>query len=164
MDFVEQMQLYFRGEKLTGVTVAFLAIVLLITSAGLWWIVKDSFARGLGSVLCVLGMVALLGGVGLALKTPKQVSALAQLYHENGVGAVATEGERMEKVVRNFKYYRVIFIVAALLAVGLLLLVKSDIAAGISVGLLVFSLLGVTIDYYAEQRAKVYLEAILELP
>lgn len=164
MDFVEQMQLYFRGEKITGITVALVAIVLLIASAGLWLIVKDSFARGLGSVLCVLGVFAFLGGVGLVLKTPKQVSGLAKLYQENGVGAVATEGERMEKVVRNFKYYRVVFILAALVAVGLLLLVKSDIAAGIAVGLLGFSLLGVTIDYYAEQRARVYLEAILELP
>lgn len=162
MDFLEQAHLYFRAEKLTGVAVAVTALVLLALSLWLWWIQKDAFARGLASVLLVIGIVALAGGGFLALKTDPQVAQLTTQYEQSGAGAVATEGERMERVVRNFGYYRYAFYAAVLAALGLLVFVNTPLTIGIAVGLLLFAALGITVDTYAEERARVYLDAILE--
>lgn len=163
MDFMEHAQLYFRGEKLAGITVALTAVALLAGAAALWWLQKDAFARGLASVLLVVGLVALGGGGFLALKTDNQVNRLAVQYQQGGAGVVAAEGERMEKVVRNFGYYRFVFYAAIAAALALLILLNTQTAIGIAVGLLLFAALGISVDAYAEHRAKVYLEAIQEL-
>ncbi len=164
MDFLEQAQLYFRAERLTGVSVALLGLLLILVSAWLWFAVKDGFARGLGVTLLVLALGALLGGIGLAVKTPGQVAKLTSSYQQNGVGVVAVEGERMEKVVANFRLYRLIFYVLIAAALALLLFLNTPTAIGVAVGLLFAALLGISVDFYAEYRAQVYLNAILELP
>lgn len=41
---------------------------------------------------------------------------------------------------------------------------RAEKLTGIAVGLLLFAGLGITVDTYAEHRARIYLEAILELP
>jgi hypothetical protein len=160
MDFIEQAQLYFRGEKLTGITVAIIAVGLLATAAVLWWVQKEGFARGLASVLLVMGIAGVAGGSFLAIKTGHQVNDLTKQYQDNGAGLVAMEGERMEKVVRNFAYYRLVFYAAVLAALGLLVFLNTPFAIGIAVGLLLFAAAGISIDTYTEHRAKVYLEAI----
>lgn len=162
MDFMEQVQLYFRGEKVTGVVLAISAIAMLALAAWLWWMQKDAFARGLASILLVTGITALAGGGFLALKTDSQVARLAAAVEQSGAGALAAEGERMEKVVRNFGYYRWIFYATIIAALALLVLLNTKTAIGIAVGLLLFAALGITVDTYAEHRARVYLEAIID--
>ena len=164
MDFLDHMKVYFRAEQLTGVGVAVLGLVLLIASVWLWFGLRDGFARGLGVTLLVLALGALVGGAGLAWKTPRQVAGLSQSYQQNGVGVVAVEGERMEKVVANFRLYRIIFYVAIVAALGLLLFVNTPVAIGVAAGLLFAAIVGITVDTYAEHRAQVYLNAILALP
>lgn len=163
MDFIEHARMYFQAEKQTGMVVLALSLVMLAGAAGLWWGLKDDFARGLAGVLLVVGLAALGGGGFLALKTDAQMRELTEQYHQGGAGTLATEGERMEKVVRNFGYYRYIFYAAIIAALALLILLNTQLAIGIAVGLLLFAALGITVDTYAEHRAQVYLEGILEL-
>ena len=164
MDFLEQMQSYFRAERRTGILVTLTGLGLVALAAGAWWHWHDHFAQGLALSLLVVATLALMAGLALVLKTPAQVRALINLYESNGAGLVATEGERMEKVVRNFRYYRMLFVAA--IAVALLLpgLWPGALANGIAAGLACFAALGVTVDTFAERRARVYLDAILDLP
>lgn len=163
MDFIEHARVYFQAEKHTGMAVFALSLVMLAGAAGLWWGLKDDFARGLATVMLVVGVAALGGGGFLALKTDAQVRELTEQYRQGGAGTLATEGERMEQVVRNFGYYRYIFYAAVIAALALLVLVNTPLTIGVAVGLLLFAALGITVDVYAEHRARVYLEAILEL-
>ena len=164
VDFVDRMHGYFQAERRTGVLAAVTGLCLVGLALVVWRHWHDRFALGLSVSLLVIAVLTFVAGLILALKTPAQVRALVRLYESNGAGLVATEGERMEKVVRNFRYYRMVFITAIVVALLLPGLWADGLATGIAAGLACFAALGVTVDTFAERRARVYLDAILDLP
>ncbi len=62
----------------------------------------------------------------------------------------------METVVRSFAYYRVMYGLACIIALAFVFASGRPALHGIAVGLLLFAALGLTIDYFARDRALRY--------
>ncbi|MCB1319326.1 MAG: hypothetical protein KDK34_03680 [Leptospiraceae bacterium] len=69
----------------------------------------------------------------------------------------------MNTVMIAFRRYLVGYMAALVLAIPLYLLVGHPYAKGFSVGLLIFAVMGLCVDYYAEQRGADYVRAIEQL-
>jgi hypothetical protein len=156
MDFVDAMQAYFAGEKLTGLLFAAYGIALLGGAAWIHRTHEGGFKWGIVIPLGLLGLGALVGGAALAWKTGPQVDALVALYRADVTTFVAQELPRMQKVNANWVRLEAAWTVLIVLALVLLWFVKRDWVTGMALGLLLAGTSAMLLDVFAERRAHVY--------
>jgi hypothetical protein len=160
MDFVDAMQAYFAGEKLTGVTLSCWGAVLLGAALFFYRTQDGGFMWGLVAVLGLLGLGALVGGAFLAWKTGPQVEALVALYRDDAAAFLAQELPRMQKVNANWVRLEAAWTVLIVGALALLWLVERDWVRGTALGVLVLATTTMVLDVFAERRALVYTNRI----
>jgi hypothetical protein len=156
LEFLAALRQYFGAEKMESVAILGGAAVLLATGMALYLGVSSHFARGLAGVLLLTGLIGAVVGGTIVLRTDRQVAALGELYHSDRARFVATEGFRIERVVRSFRIYRAAYALAVVIALGFLLVGGRPLLQGLGVGLLLFAALGFTVDHFAEERAIEY--------
>jgi len=156
MDLVNVMQVYFHGEKAESVLIVAVSVVLLVAAGALFILLKHPFARGLAVVLLLTAVVGGSVGGAILFRTDKQVTNLVSLYRADPQKYRETEGARMATVVKSFIYYRVMYGLACIVALIFVFVSGRPALHGIAVGLLLFAAVGLTIDYFALDRAVHY--------
>ena len=167
MPFVDQLLLYFKGEKTESAIILFVSFIFFISGLYFFFKVNEAFLEGFGTVLVIIGLIGLLVGGTVFFRTDKQVTNLVHLLDKNKAEFVQQELKRMESVVSSFIYYKYVYYISIISSFVLLLFFsKSSLLKGIGIGLLAFALIGFLIDHFAEKRANIYLNAIksIELP
>jgi lipoprotein signal peptidase len=160
MDLVSIMQAYFHGEKVESILMVAASIVILVVAGLLFFVLRHPFAKGLAVVLLLTAIVAGSVGGAIVLRTDKQLTSLVSLYRTDPQKYWETEGARMAAVVKSFIYYRVLYGAACLVALLLVFASGRPVLHGVAVGLLLFGALGLTIDYFALDRAERYVAEI----
>ena len=160
MEFLNDMQLYFRGEKVESAVLLLISLSLLIGSIALIFWVRQPFTKGLGTVLLLAALIGLSVGGAVFFRTDRQASDLASIYTSSHQEFVDVEGQRMDKVVASFRFYRFMYVVAGIVALVLVSLTRAPVLHGAAVGLFVFVAMGFVIDHYAEERAIWYAEKV----
>ena len=85
---------------------------------------------------------------------------LLELQRTDQARFAAEEGPRIHTVVKSFGQYRIGYAVAVILALAFVFLIGKPLFQGLAVGLLILAALGLTIDFYAKERAAHYLHAL----
>lgn len=160
MEFLNDMQLYFRGEKVESAVILLVSLALLLASIALIFWVRQPFTKGLGTVLLLAALIGVSVGGAVFFRTDSQVAELSSVYTSSLQEFADVEGQRIDKVVASFRYYRFMYIIAGIVALALVSLTRSPALHGASVGLLVFAAMGFAIDHYAEERAMWYAEKV----
>ena len=160
MEFLNDLQLYFRGEKAESAVILLISVTLLLASVALIFWVRQPFTKGLGGVLLLAALIGVSVGGAVFFRTDSQVAELAAVYRSSPQEFVDVEGQRMDKVVESFRTYRFMYIVSGIVALGLVSLTSSPALHGAAVGLFVFAAMGFSIDHYAEERALWYAEKV----
>lgn len=160
MPFLNEMQHYFRGEKAESGALLFVTLALLLAGLALAFYVRQPFTRGLGAVLIAAALIGGVVGTTVYFRTDKQVADLTSLYQSNRGEFTRVEGGRMDTVVASFRFYRLMYTLAGVVALILISLTKSPGLHGLAVGLFIFAAMGFTIDHYAEERARWYAEKV----
>jgi hypothetical protein len=161
MAFTDQLQDYFRGERIEALFFLVPAALMLFVIAGA--AVKSeggSFGIGLAAPLVLFGLVALGTGLAVGLRTPSQVAALEAEYATSPKAMVEKELPRMRRVNTNWAIYLSTW--TGLVVVGLVLrfALKADWAHGLGPGLMLVGAMGFLIDGFAERRARPYTAAL----
>lgn len=164
MPFLEVMHQYFRGEKLeawffilpSGLALVGFGITALRLERG-------SFAWGVAVPALLFGLVLAGTGLGVGLRTDRQVAALERGFSESPAALVLDELPRMKKVNANFRLTFVVF--GVVVAIGLLLhyTVSAGWGRGLGAALVLIGGLGLLIDGFAERRAVPYTTALEQL-
>lgn len=160
MDLLDALQTYFRGEKMTGLGLVPVGVVVSCFAGLLWRTESGGFRLGVAVPLLVIGLAGIGGGAGLAIRTARQVPALEQTYRADARAMVAQELPRMARVNRNWPRFKAIWTVMAALALVLLWAGGRPWTAGLGVSLLLVAALLVMIDVFAERRAILYTWAL----
>jgi hypothetical protein len=147
---------YFSGEKLESAWIAIVGALALTVALVLWFVARDPFARGLAAALLLMAALGLVVGGTVYLRTDVQVAALHDLRTTDPALFAAAEGARIATVVKSFGQYRVAYAGAALLALVFVFAIGRPVFHGLAVGLLILAALGLTIDFFAEERAREY--------
>lgn len=160
MELSEAMQIYFRGEKHTGLTMVAVGIALMAFAFWVWRTQSGAFAWWLLTPLAVVGLGAAIGGVVFALKTDAQVADLLARLADDPAALVASESARMVKVNANWPRLKLAWGVIAIGALVLLLAVKREWATGLGLALVLLVAVLFFMDVFAERRAVPYTEAL----
>lgn len=161
MSFVEQLQGYFRGERLEALLfIAPGALVLFALAGTALKAEGGAFGVAMAVPLIVFGLVFLGVGVGVGLRTPAQVAALEAEYGSAPKAMVEKELPRMRKVNAAWPIYLTTWTVLVLVGLGLRFGLSADWAHGLGPGLILVGAMGFLIDGFAERRARPYTAAL----
>ena len=146
---------YFAGER-RGAAV-FLAAGLAAVGLALGLATRPTPYRGMIPPLGLLGLVEVVVGATVFLRTPRQVEALRVGLRAAEDGARSRERDRMHRVIASFRLYKVVETV--LLTAGLTLMMLFPrhtplYAAGL--GCLLQASVLLVLDRLAERRAQEY--------
>ncbi len=161
MTFLEQMQSYFRGERIEALFfIAPAALILFVLAGAALKSEGGAFGIGLAAPLVLFGLVALGTGLTVGFRTPAQVAAIEAEVATNPTAMLERELPRMRKVNANWPVLLGTW--AALVVIGLALRfgLKSDWAHGVGPGLILVGAAGFLIDGFAERRARPYTAAL----
>lgn len=146
---------YFEGERQAGLLVAVLGLLALGFS--LWLRAQPHTFRAMLFPLGVVGLLQLGIGVGLALKTPPQVTAVVRGLTDTPTEARRVETARMARVQRNFRIVEVVEAVVVLAALAMVLgLRERPTLVAVGMGLLLQGAVMLAFDVFAEARGAVY--------
>jgi len=160
MNAEQVIRTYFSGEKSEAVLILLAGGICLVAAVWLWFWIREPFARGLAATLLLTAALGLGVGGSVYFRTDHQVKQLLELQRTDQARFAAEEGTRIHAVVKSFGQYRIGYAVAVILALAFVFLIGKPLFQGLAVGLLILAALGLTIDFYAEERAAHYLHAL----
>jgi len=159
--FLEIMHTYFRGERIEALGfIAPVGVALLVLAAVTLRAERGGFAWGMAVPLGLFGVVAIIVGLAVGLRTPAQVESLEAAYRTDAGAMVTEELPRMQKVNATWPVYVAIWTVLVLVGLLLRFGLRADWAAGLGPALILVGALGFMIDGFAERRAEPYTAAL----
>lgn len=161
MNFFNDTSAWIRGEIFEAVLIFTFGIVAIISGALFWKFGTTSNAKALVIPLVATGIVyASLGG-SMYISNHKRLPVYQQSFSENAIEFIKAEKKRVE----GFQYMYTISKVVATVFFTMTLLIfwfsKSSTLQGFGIGLTIFAISGLVVDYFSQERAEIYYKAIL---
>jgi hypothetical protein len=150
---------YFAGERAELSWLLVFCVLLLVTSAVLWW-QGDVYARGLAVGLLITALVGSSVSIPLLIRdrgTEKRLTAAPER------AALIAEKARMDIVVSKYAVYRYVLVALCGLALAAIVFRPHGFMAGLSTGILILAITVFIVDHYSEQRARRYVSALSEV-
>jgi hypothetical protein len=154
-----EMARYFAGERGESALILACAVAAAVVSAAL--VSLRSPYRAMAWPLMALGLVQLLAGGAVFLRTPGQVARLGRQLRSSPSTFRAEEAARMTRVQRRFVLYKRVEI--GLLAIGLALASIEGYGRtlyAVGMGLMLEAGLMLFLDLRAERRGQRYLQMV----
>lgn len=160
---IKDMNSYFSAEKQESLL--FIAVGLLAIGIGAWLWMNGQRLKSMAYPLVVIALMQIVVGAKVYLRTDAQLSTLGVQLQANPAALKAEETSRMQTVMKNFSIYKTIEMVLLVVGVGVIaFLQRSDMAAGIGVGLVLQAAFTLALDIFAEARGADYLSALHAIP
>lgn len=160
--FLATLRGYFRGEVQGGIGFASVGVIALVAAFLLWR--SEHVHRAMFWPLLVIGIIEAVVGVGVSVRTPRQVATLERQLADSPDAFRREEGARMQKVMKSFATIKVVELVLFVAAVAITYWrAQHPVWFGVALGLLLQSAAMLVMDLLAEHRARVYLAAIQAL-
>lgn len=160
--FEQELLAYFAGEKRESMLFVAVGLAALASAALLWRSIHP--LRGMMFPLAILGIVEVVVGGAVLARTDRQVAALIADLRKDPATLTVEEVPRMERVMANFKVFKVIELVLLAAGVGLLLAFgRHSTLCGVGAGLIAQAALLLVLDAFAEARGHAYLAALRQL-
>lgn len=160
---IKDMNSYFSAEKQESLL--FIAVGLLAIGIGAWLWMNGHRLKSMAYPLVVIALMQIVVGASVYLRTDAQLSTLGVQLQANPAALMAEETSRMQTVMKNFSIYKTIEMVLLVVGVGVIaFLQRSDMAAGIGVGLVLQAAFTLALDIFAEARGADYLSALHAIP
>ncbi|MEY2901338.1 MAG: hypothetical protein RLY89_444 [Bacteroidota bacterium] len=158
---IEKYFLAEKNESLLFMAIGFLAIVLAVLG---WLYFKTSFWKGASIPFLAIALIQLIVGYTVYSRSDEQRVDMVYSLDMNPDQITNVELPRMEVVNRNFVIYRWVEIFLLLLGMGLYVYFRENTPQefwkGVGFALCLQALFMLGADYFAEQRAHDYTEAI----
>jgi len=159
----DEMRTYFDGEHRTGVLATGLGLASLGAGIGLY-ASGGATRQGFAVPVMVMGALQLALGLGLSLRTPRQVKRFEAQLDDAPAAFAAEERARIARVNSRWWLYRVVEVTVAFSGIavaGIGGVTQTDAAVGVGFALVAEAVVMLLIDHYAEARAHRYEGALL---
>lgn len=162
MDFFTHTTAWIKGEILEAVLITAFGLVTIAGGFLFWKLGTMPTAKALLMPLVVTGVIYSAIGISMYMSNQKRLTEYEQNYKLDSLSFIKAEKQRVE----NFQYMYVISKVVATVffAVTLLLFwfTKNPGLHALGIGLTLFALTGLVVDYFSQERAEIYYQAILK--
>ena len=162
MNFFDHTLNWLKGEMSEAIIITGFGALALVSGFLLWKYAMTPYGRAL--VIPTLVVAVLLTGVGISmyLSNQSRVEKMRATFEEGESEFIQAEKKRVEDFQYLYTVSKVIATVSFVVAIIAFWFFKSPVFQSISIGLLVLGVAGLVIDYFSEERARIYYETILK--
>lgn len=162
INFFNDTSAWIKGEIFEAVLIFVFGIITILSGALFWKLGTTPNAKALIIPFVATGIVyAALGG-SMYISNHKRMPVYQQSFSESRLEFIRAEKKRVE----GFQYMYTISKIVATVFFTLTLLIfwfsKSSMLQGFGIGLTIFAISGLVVDYFSQERAEVYYKAILD--
>lgn len=155
---------YFNAEKAESLLFIGFGIFAILLSVYLFFFLKESFWKGLTFPLVSFSIIQIVIGVTIYTRSPKDNLRVETILKYESGKIQSEEIPRIEKVMKNFVYYRYFEITMIFLGI-ILMYALSDYGfwKGFGLGLFIQCAVLLSLDFFAERRGDIYIQYLKEL-
>ena len=156
MEFIKN---YFNAEKAESLVFIGFGIFAIVLSVYFFFFIKDNFWKGLAIPLVFFSFIQIVIGTTIFTRSPKDNLRVENILKYEPQKIQTEEIPRMEKVMKNFVYYR--YFEIAMMVLGLVLMFSLSnygFWKGFGLGLLMQCAVLLSLDFFAEKRGHFYIE------
>jgi len=157
------VEAYFTEEKIESLFFILTGGIAVLLASFFLLIIKYSFFKGMAMPLLVIGLIQLSVGISVYNRSEKDIERVTQMILSEQSKINAEELPRMEKVMKNFTVYKWIEIILIITSAILLIIFYASPQTywkGLALGLLIQSIMMLSLDVLAEKRGQVYIEQL----
>jgi hypothetical protein len=155
-----QMTSYFFAEKWEGLVFVLVGVLAVGLTAWLW---RGPY-RGMGVPLVLVALIQIGVGGTVFLRSDAQLAQLEAQLDTAPLALREREVPRMEKVMANFRVYKIIELCIFALGVALTFAFPNrDFVYAAGIGCIAQGAFMLVLDLFAEHRGAAYLEAVRSL-
>jgi uncharacterized membrane protein len=165
MPFImESVSNYFKAEKKDSVFFIAIGFLTCLLSFFYLFIKKEPYYNGISYAFISIGLIQLVVGISIYLRSDIDNVRVNYCIQKDIIAIKKEEIPRMKKVMFNLVIYRWVEISLIIISMFLLFYFASkSIGKGLGLGLLIQSSIMLLLDYFAEQRGKIYLDFLTSL-
>ncbi len=156
---MEAIKNYFNAEKAESLLFIGFGIFTLVLSIYFFFFIKDGFWKGLAIPLIFFSLVQIVIGTTIFTRSPKDDLKVENILKYEPQKIQLEEIPRMEKVMKNFVYYR--YFEIGMMVLGLVLMFSLSnygFWKGFGLGLFIQCAVLLSLDFFAEKRGHFYIE------
>lgn len=161
MNLFSSTSAWIKGEIFEGILIFVFGISAIFIGSMFWKFGTTPNARAVVIPLIVIGAVYGVLGGSMYFSNQKRLTAFQQSFNQNQVEFLQSEKKRVE----DFQYMYTISKVVATVCFSLTLLIfwfsKNPTWQGWGIGLTLFAVSGLMVDYFSQERAEIYYKTIL---
>jgi hypothetical protein len=155
---------YFNAEKAESLLFISFGVFAILLSVYFFFFIKESFWKGLGIPLLFFSIIQIVIGATIYTRSPKDNLRVETILKYEPGKIQSEEIPRIEKVMKNFVYYRYFEITMIFLGI-ILMYALSDYGfwKGFGLGLFIQCAVLLSLDFFAERRGYIYIQYLKEL-
>jgi hypothetical protein len=155
---------YFNAEKAESLLFIGFGVFAILLSVYLFFFIKESFWKGLGIPLLFFSIIQIVIGATIYTRSPKDNLRVETILKYEPGKIQSEEIPRIEKVMKNFVYYRYFEITMIFLGIILMYALSNyGFWKGFGLGLFIQCAVLLSLDFFAEKRGQIYLEHLKEV-
>lgn len=155
---------YFFAEKQESLFFLIIGLIAILLAISVYFFLKSNFYKGAAIPLLVIGLIQVVVGYTVYSRSDKQRIDNVYAFDMNPWKLKNGELQRMKTVNRNFIIYRWIEIALTITGIALVFCFRGEneksFWLGLGIALTVQAAIMLRADYFAEKRAKVYMEQL----
>lgn len=160
MEFFQHTLQWIKGEIIEASVVLFSGILMIVSSGLLYKFNNTLHGKSLIIPLAVIGLLLATSGIFGIINNNKRISTYTKAYNQNEKEFLLSEKTRVENFDTIFKYTYPISAILVIAGAILFFTTKNTNLKAVYLGFITIGFAAYYIDYFAFERAKIYLNHI----
>lgn len=161
MDFINYSLHWVKGEIFEGSIILVSGLITLICCFIVWYFGTTANAKTLITPLIIVGLLFIATGISMIYSNNKRLPEMQQMYQQNPTEFVQDEKKRVEEFQILYPISLAISTVCFVLTLVFFWFTKNQTLYSAGIGLSIFGIALLIIDYFSKERAAIYYEQIL---
>ncbi|MFD2581170.1 hypothetical protein ACFSR6_01620 [Pedobacter vanadiisoli] len=163
MNLLDYTTNWIKGELLEAKLILSFGFLTILTAFLFWKIGATPHAKALIIPLLFAGVIYSMIGGAMLYSNAKRMVELPEGFQKDKLEFAKSEKKRVDDFQYGYKISKVVATVFFLFTLAIFWSTKNPTWMGIGIGLAYFALAGLIVDYFSQERADIYYDAILKV-
>jgi len=160
MNFFDHTTSWLKGEILEAALILSFGFAAGLTAFLFWKLGATPNAKALLVSLVITGTIYAVIGLSMLIANQNRMKAFKLSFHQDSRAFIQSEKKRVEDFQYGYTVSKIVATVCFPLTLLLFWLPKNPTLQGIGIGLSLFALSGLVVDYFSQERADTYYKVI----
>jgi len=162
MTFIDNTNSWIKGEILEAALLLAFGVATLIAGILFWKLGSTPGAKAVWLPFMLIGLIYGGIGSGMLVSNQKRMTEFSEAYKKDKNAFIKAEKKRVEDFQYQYRISKIVATFCFLLTLVIFWFIPGIQWQGIGIGLTLFGLVGLIVDYFSEERAKIYYATIVE--